>query len=113
MGVTSSKNPYHNDYSSIIAVDAVTAAVAAICVGLRFYVRRVLQREKPGMDDWLLLAGLVRVNCSCVSSCLTWIKQTMFIISNSFDIAAWVRRDSEGFRDGDPGHLVRASVSIP
>lgn len=52
------KNPFNNDYTSIITADAVYMAIAIVCVGLRLHVRKNLAGA-IGLDDWLLIAGVV------------------------------------------------------
>lgn len=44
---------------SVIAVGTVLPSLAAIAVGLRFYIRRS-RTTSIGVDDWLILFALVR-----------------------------------------------------
>ena len=44
---------------SIVAGNIIVAVVATVAVGLRFLARR-LQRISLGVDDYLILAALVR-----------------------------------------------------
>ena len=43
----------------MIAASTVLPALSIIIVALRFYVRKT-QRAQIGIDDWLILPGLVR-----------------------------------------------------
>ncbi|KAF2158275.1 hypothetical protein K461DRAFT_290516 [Myriangium duriaei CBS 260.36] len=89
-------NPYHNNYASIIAVDAMCAFVSIICISTRLYVRRVLI-GKVALDDWLLLAGVI-----------------VYVASTFNDGTAWVKRMKEGVYPGpDPGYLIEVVAVFP
>lgn len=69
MSSTTAVNSYYNDYTGAYAVNAIVAAVIIIFTGVRFYVQRALLRGKLGLDNWLLLAGVVRIDHASSLAC--------------------------------------------
>lgn len=61
---------YVNGYESL-AIGAALPAVAIIVVALRFWTR-AMQKVDYGIDDWLILIGLVRAPCSPIRDFPGW-----------------------------------------
>ncbi len=51
--------PEESHQAGLIAASAVTWAIGAFFVGLRFYARGFLLRNAIGVEDWLIVVALI------------------------------------------------------
>jgi len=59
------RNPSESHQTDIIVCAALTWAIAAVFVGLRFYTRVRLLRNGLGGEDWTILVALLFAGATC------------------------------------------------
>ncbi|GAM86948.1 hypothetical protein ANO11243_049690 [Dothideomycetidae sp. 11243] len=108
----STRNPYHNNYSSVITFDAVCIIVTAALLLLRFYVRRYLV-GKIGLDDWLLLAANVFFWADCALDAASWCEVRDLGIEDASHVSAKVTQTFLAVGTlADPSQIGAASTQL-